>query len=105
MKIHVNNPLNSSCIFIFMLLFLCLSFSCSNENMQENLSGKEANKITLKMSVDEANAIKIKKTGSFVIPESEAIEMVRQRYMKGALTKSGDNYIIKSCKKVSLPTM
>lgn len=105
MKIHANNPLNSSCIFIFMLLFLCLSFSCSNENMQENLSGKEANKITLKMSVDEANAIKIKKTGSFVIPESEAIEMVRQRYMKGALTKSGDNYIIKSCKKVSLPTM
>lgn len=105
MKTHANNPLNSGCISIFMLLFLCLSFSCSNEDMQENLSGKEANEITLKMSVDEANAIKIKKTGSFAIPESEAIEMVRQRYMKGALTKSGDNYIIKSCKKVSLPTM
>lgn len=57
------------------------------------------------MSVDEANAIKIKKTGSFIIPESEAIEMVRQRYMKDALTKSGDNCIIKSCQKVPLPTM
>ena len=105
MKTHVNNPLNSGCTVIFILLLLCLSFSCSNEDIQENLSGKEAKEITLKMSVDEANAIKIKKTGSFTIPESEAIEMVRQRYMKDALTKSGNNSIIKSCKKVSLPTM
>lgn len=105
MKTHVNNPLNSGCTVIFILLLSCLSFSCSNEDIQENLSGKEAKEITLKMSVDEANAIKIKKTGSFTIPESEAIEMVRQRYMKDALTKSGNNSIIKSCKKVSLPTM
>lgn len=105
MKTHVNNPLNSGCTVIFILLFSFLFFSCSNEDIQENLSGKEAKEITLKMSVDEANAIKIKKTGSSTIPESEAIEMVRQRYMKDVLTKSGDNCIIKSCKKVSLPTI
>lgn len=42
MKTHANNPPSSGCISILMLLFLCLSFSCSNEDMQENLSGKEA---------------------------------------------------------------
>ena len=42
MKTHANNPPSSDCISILMLLFLCLSFSCSNEDMQENLSGKEA---------------------------------------------------------------
>lgn len=103
MKTYVNNPLNSSCTVIFIVLFSHLFFSCSNEDIQENLSGKETKEITLKMSVDEANAIKIKKTGSFTIPESEAIEMVRQKYMKETLTKSGNNSIIKSCKKVSLP--
>lgn len=41
MKTHVNNPLNSSCTVIFIVLFSHLFFSCSNEDIQENLSGKE----------------------------------------------------------------
>lgn len=105
MRTQINNPLSLGSAAFFILLFSSLFFSCTNEDLQENISGKETKEITLKMSVDEANAIKIKKTGSFIIPESEAIEMVRQRYMKDALTKSGDNCIIKSCQKVPLPTM
>ena len=53
MKTHANNPPSSGCISILMLLFLCLSFSCSNEDMQENLSGKEQRRNVRHMSEEQ----------------------------------------------------
>lgn len=91
---------NSLSRLIFFAFFLCGSSSCSNE-LQE-ITDNDVKTATVTLSVDEGNALKIKKTGSYETLESEAINMVRQTYMNEALTKTGRNFIIKSCKKTSL---
>lgn len=79
----------------------CVLVSCNDEELQDK-NPDNIKTVTFELSVDEGNALKIKKTGNYEIPESEAINMVRQMYMNDILTKAGKNYIIKSCKKAPL---
>jgi hypothetical protein len=86
-----------------LLLSAFFIYSCSNE-LEDNLSSKENKEFTLKLSVDEANALKIKKTGSYVISEEDAIEMVFKGFANEAQSRSKSSFVVKSCKKIDFPS-
>lgn len=86
-----------------LLLSAFFIYSCSNE-LEDNLSSKENKEFTLKLSVDEANALKIKKTGSYVISEEDAIEMILKGFTKEAQSRSKSSFVVKSCKKIDFPS-
>ncbi len=95
--------LNSFCqllLCVNVTLCLCLFTACVEEQLESSSNMSEH---TLCLSIGEANAVKIKKTGSYEIPENEAVEMMRQMYRDEIGTKSGNDFVIKSCKKVSFP--
>lgn len=95
--------LNSFCqllLCVNVTLCLCLFTACVEEQLESSSNMSEH---TLCLSIGEANAVKIKKTGSYEIPENEAVEMMRQMYRDEIGTKSENDFEIKSCKKVSFP--
>lgn len=85
---------------VSMAFSLSLFTACVEEQFESSSNVAEH---TLRLSVNEANAVKIKKTGSYEIPEKEAIEMMHQMFRNEIGTKSENDFEIKSCKKVSFP--
>ena len=83
--------------------WVCLSLvffiytSCSEkiaDRMDENI-----NVLELNLSLDEASALKIELDGSTLIPEREAISMVKKVFVENAQTKSNDLFKITSFRK------
>lgn len=86
-------------INLSLMTMLLFSYSCASDEYIENAPTNDKEKtLTVKMSVNEANAVKIKKLGSSEISEKEAIALVRDRFMN-----KNKSFVVNSCKKVSLP--
>lgn len=72
-------------------------FSCSNPSFENDGYSKKS--VTILLTENEANALKIKKTGYYLIPKEEAIKKVINQYYSYNNT-DGDNITVASCKKI-----